>query len=212
MGVESQARAMSEENRSYSIMTPGIQQLQQADFGPDQIRALGEFVQGLIDRTVQPIVERLDQRHEQVERRLAQADQRLEQGRQRLEQIDQKLEQDRKRFDRIDQKLEQDRKRFDRIDQKLEQGRKRFDRIDQRLEKVDQRLEQANERFEHVDRQFVHVDRQFAMISSQLENLQESVRGLLRWSWMPYLVMGLAFAGLYFALFGIWLAMVRNAA
>lgn len=198
MGVQSQARAKSEENRSYSIMTPGIQQLQQADFGPDQIRALGEFVQGLIDRTVQPIVERLDQRHEQVERRLAQADQRLEQGRQRLEQID--------------QKLEQDRKRFDRIDQKLEQGRKRFDRIDQRLEKVDQRLEQANERFEHVDRQFVHVDRQFAMISSQLENLQESVRGLLRWSWMPYLVMGLAFAGLYFALFGIWLAMVRNAA
>ena len=50
------------------------------------------------------------------------------------------------------------------------------------------------------------------MTAYQLENLQESVRGLQRWAWMPYLVMGLAFAGLYFALFGIWLAIVRNAA
>ena len=170
MGVQSQARAKSVENRSHSIMAPGIQQLQQEGFGPGQIRALTEFVQSLIDRTVQPIVERFDQRFEQVERRL------------------------------------------ERVDQRLEQGDRRFDRIDRHLERIDQHLERIDERFEHVDRQFVHIDRQFTMISSQLENLQESVRGLQRWSWMPYLVMGLAFAGLYFALFAIWLGMVRNAA
>ena len=163
MGVQSQARAKPAENQPHSIMTPGIQQLQQEGFGPGQIRALTEFAQGLIDRTVQPIVERFDQRFEQVERRLEQGDQRL-------------------------------------------------DRIDQHLERVDQHLERIDERLEHVDRQFVHIDRRFTMLSSQLENLQESVRGLQRWSWMPYLVMGLAFAGLYFALFAIWLGMVRNAA
>lgn len=170
MAAQSQARAKPVENQSHSIMTPGIQQLQQEGFGPAQIRALSEFAQGLIDRTVQPIVERFDQRFEQVERRL------------------------------------------ERVDQRLEQGDQRFDRIDRHLERIDQHLERIDERFEHVDRQFVHIDRQFTMISSQLENLQESVRGLQRWSWMPYLVMGLAFAGLYFALFAIWLGMVRNAA
>ena len=159
MGVQSQARARSAENQSRSTMTPGIQQLQQEGFGPGQVRALGEFMQGLIDRTVQPIMERLD---------------------------------------RIDQRL-------DRIDQRL-------DRVDQRLDRVDQRFEQANERFEHIDRQFAHVERRFAMTASQLENMQEDIRRLQRWTWMPYLVMGLAFAGLYFALFGIWLAIVRIAA
>ena len=170
MGVQSQARAKSVENRSHSIMAPGIQQLQQEGFGPGQIRALTEFVQSLIDRTVQPIVERFDQRFEQVERRL----------------------------DRVDQHLE-------RVDQHLEQ-------VDQHLERIDQHLERTDERFEHVDRHFEHIERRFTMLSSQLENLQESIRGLQRWSWMPYLVMGLAFAGLYFALFAIWLGMVRNAA
>lgn len=135
MAAQSQARAKSAENQPHSIVTPSIQQLQQEGFGPGQIRALGEFMQELIDRTVQPIVERFDRRFEQID-----------------------------------------------------------------------------QRFEHIDRQFVHIDRQFAMISSQLENLQESVRGLQRWSWMPYLVMGLAFAGLYIALFGIWLAIVSKAA
>ena len=163
MGVQPQARVKPVENQSHSIMTPGIQQLQQEGFGPGQVRALTEFAQGLIDRTVQPIVERFDQRFEQVERRLEQVDQHLEQ-------------------------------------------------VDRHLERVDQHLERIDERLEHVDRQFVHIDRQFTMLSSQLENLQESVRGLQRWSWMPYLVMGLAFAGLYFALFAIWLGMVRNAA
>ena len=177
MGVQPQARAKPVENQSHSIMTPGIQQLQQEGFGPGQVRALAEFAQGLIDRTVQPIVERFDQRFEQVERRLERVDQRLEQGDQRLDQIDQRL-----------------------------------DRIDRHLERVDLHLERIDGRFEQVDRQFVHIDRQFTMISGQLENLQESVRGLQRWFWMPYLVMGLAFAGLYFALFAIWLGMVRNAA
>ena len=177
MGVQSQARAKSVENRSHSIMAPGIQQLQQEGFGPGQIRALTEFVQSLIDRTVQPIVERFDQRFEQVERRL----------------------------DRVDQHLEQVDQHLERVDQHLEQ-------VDQHLERIDQHLERTDERFEHVDRHFEHIERRFTMLSSQLENLQESIRGLQRWSWMPYLVMGLAFAGLYFALFAIWLGMVRNAA
>ena len=163
MGVQPQARAKPVEDQSHSIMTPGIQQLQQEGFGPGQVRALTEFAQGLIDRTVQPIVERFDQRFEQVERRLEQVDQHLEQ-------------------------------------------------VDRHLERVDQHLERIDERFEHVGRHFMHIDRRFTMLSSQIENLQESVRGLQRWSWMPYLVMGLAFAGLYFALFAIWLGMVRNAA
>ena len=184
MGVQSQARAKSVENRSHSIMAPGIQQLQQEGFGPGQIRALTEFVQSLIDRTVQPIVERFDQRFAQVERRLDRVDQHLEQVDQHLERVDQHLE-------RVDQHLEQ---------------------VDQHLERIDQHLERTDERFEHVDRHFEHIERRFTMLSSQLENLQESIRGLQRWSWMPYLVMGLAFAGLYFALFAIWLGMVRNAA
>ena len=184
MAAQSQARAKPVENQSHSIVTPGIQQLQQEGFGPGQVRALAEFAQGLIDRTVQPIVERFDQRFEQVERRLERVDQRLEQGDQRLEQID----------------------------QRLDQSDQRLDRIDRHLERIDLHLERIDGRFEQVDRQFVHIDRQFTMISGQLENLQESVRGLQRWSWMPYLVMGLAFTGLYFALFAIWLGMVRNAA
>ena len=167
MTAQPQARAKSAENQPHSIMTPGIQQLQQEGFGPGQIRALGEFMQGLIDRTVQPIVERLDRR---------------------LDQVDQRLE-------RVDQRLE-------RVDQRLDQ-------VDQHLEQVDRQIEHANQR---VDREFAQIDRRFTMISNQLENLQESVRGLQRWSWMPYLVMGLAFAGLYIALFGIWLAIVSKAA
>ena len=51
MGVQPQARAKPVENQSHSIMTPGIQQLQQEGFGPSQIRASGEFIPGLIDRT-----------------------------------------------------------------------------------------------------------------------------------------------------------------
>ena len=160
MTAQPQARAKSAENQPHSIMTPGIQQLQQEGFGPGQIRALGEFMQGLIDRTVQPIVERLDRRLDQVDQRLDQVDQRLE-------------------------------------------------RVDQHLEQVDRQAEHADQR---ADREFAQIDRRFTMISNQLENLQESVRGLQRWSWMPYLVMGLAFAGLYIALVGIWLAIVSKAA
>lgn len=160
MTAQPQARAKSAENQPHSIMTPGIQQLQQEGFGPGQIRALGEFMQGLIDRTVQPIVERLDRRLDQVDQRLDQVDQRLE-------------------------------------------------RVDQHLEQVDRQIEHANQR---ADREFAQIDRRFTMISNQLESLQESVRGLQRWSWMPYLVMGLAFAGLYIALVGIWLAIVSKAA
>ena len=160
MTAQPQARAKSAENQPHSIMTPGIQQLQQEGFGPGQIRALGEFMQGLIDRTVQPIVERLDRRLNQVDQRLDQVDQRLE-------------------------------------------------RVDQHLEQVDRQIEHANQR---ADREFAQIDRRFTMISNQLESLQESVRGLQRWSWMPYLVMGLAFAGLYIALVGIWLAIVSKAA
>lgn len=50
------------------------------------------------------------------------------------------------------------------------------------------------------------------MISSQLENLREGARSGQQWSRMLYLAMGLAYAGLHFALSGIWRAMVPNAA
>lgn len=84
--------------------------------------------------------------------------------------------------------------------------------IDRTAEHSDQRLVQGDQWLERAKQRQEQTDRKFAMIMSQIENLLESVRGLQRWSWMPYLVMGLAFAGLYFALFAIWLGMVRNAA
>ena len=210
MDAQSQARAKPEEKHGRGSMKSimrSIGKLKQAGFEEGQTRAMAEFVEELVGGTVQPIVLGMNQRSGEVDLRLNQIDQRFEQVDQRFDRIDQRFEQVDLRFSQIDQRFEQVDQRFDRIDQ-------RFEQVDQRFGEVDQRLEQINSRIGQVEywmkQGFEALVGQIEMLNGQIRVLAGDVRRLQSRPWLPYLIIGLAFSGLYIAMLGILLAALER--
>ena len=149
-----------------------IGKLKHAGFAEGQMRAMAEFVEELVDGTVRPIVQRMDQGFEQVDLRFNQVDQRLEQGDQRLEQVDQRFEQVNWRLDRLEDWMK-------RIETQMGQG-------------------------------FAMMTSQFQLVTGQIRDLTDSVRQIQSRPWLPYLIIGLAFSGLYIAVIGVLLALLSK--
>ena len=189
MEVQSQARAKPAGNRhpqpSGTAMR-SIGKLKHAGFEEGQTRAMAEFVEELVDGTVRPIVQRMDQQFGKVDLRFNQVDQRFEQ-------VDQ-------RFDRVDQ-------RFEQVDQRLEQ-------IDRRFEQADQRMNRVESWMQHIESEmrqgFAIITGQLQLTTGQIRDLAGTVRGMQSRPWLPYLVIGLAFSGLYIAVIGVLLALLSK--
>ena len=189
MDAQSQARAKPAGDHvrgpMKSIMR-SIGKLKQAGFEEGQTRAMAEFVEELVDGTVRPIVLGMDQRFGEVDLRFNQID---------------------LRFAQIDHRFEQVDSRFEQIDHRFEQVDSRFEQIDHRFEQVDQQLAQANKRLDQIEH---WVKQGFEMLTRQFEALAGDVRRLQSRPWLPYLIIGLAFSGLYIAMLGILLAAVER--
>ena len=171
MEVQSQARAEPAGNRDQRSRTEAMRsvgKLKHAGFAESQTRAMAEFVEELVDGTVRPIVQRMDQRFEKVDLRFNQVDQRLDQVDQRLEQVDQQ-----------------------------------FERVNWRLDRMEGWMKQIQDQF-----QMVHD--QFQMATDQIRDLADSVRRLQSRPWLPYLIIGLAFSGLYIAAIGVLLVLLSK--
>lgn len=171
MEVQSQARAEPAGNRNQGPRIEAMRsigKLKHAGFAEGQMRAMAEFVEELVDGTVRPIVQRMDQRFGQVDLRFNQVDQRL---------------------DQVDQRLDQ---------------------MDQRLVQVDQQFEQVNWRLDRMEGWMKQIESQFQLITGQIRDLADSVRQLQSRPWLPYLIIGLAFSGLYIAVIGVLLALLSK--
>ena len=104
------------------------------------------------------------------------------------------------RFNQIDLRFAQIDHRFDRIDHW-------FDRIDHRFDQIDRQFEQVNERLDRIE---YRMKQGFEMLTGQIQALAGDVRRLQRRPWLPYLIIGLAFSGLYIAMLGILLAALEQ--
>ena len=111
------------------------------------------------------------------------------------------------RFGEVDLRFNQIDLRFAQIDHRFEQVDSRFEQIDHRFEQVDQQLAQANKRLDQIEH---WVKQGFEMLTRQFEALAGDVRRLQSRPWLPYLIIGLAFSGLYIAMLGILLAAVER--
>ena len=189
MDAQSQARAKPAEDQGRGPMKSTMRRigkLKQAGFEEGQTRAMAEFVEELVDGTVRPIVLSMDQRFGEVDLRLNQIDLRFEQVDSRFEQVD-------SRFEQVDS---------------------RFEQVDSRFEQVDQQLTQANKRLDQIEywmkQGFEMLTGQIGMLTGQIQSLAGDVRRLQSRPWLPYLIIGLAFSGLYIAMLGILLAAVER--
>ena len=111
------------------------------------------------------------------------------------------------RFGEVDLRLNQ-------IDLRFEQVDSRFEQVDSRFEQVDQQLTQANKRLDQIEywmkQGFEMLTGQIGMLTGQIQSLAGDVRRLQSRPWLPYLIIGLAFSGLYIAMLGILLAAVER--
>lgn len=111
------------------------------------------------------------------------------------------------RFGEVDLRLNQ-------IDLRFEQVDHRFEQVDSRFEQVDQQLTQANKRLDQIEhwmkQGFEMLTGQIGMLMGQIQSLAGDVRRLQSRPWLPYLIIGLAFSGLYIAMLGILLAAVAR--
>ena len=182
MEVQSQARAEPAGNRNQGPRVEAMRsigKLKHAGFAEGQMRAMAEFVEELVDGTVRPIVQRMDQRFEQVDLRFNQSDLRFNQVDQRLEQIDQ---------------------RFEQVDQRFEQADWRLDRLEDWMKRIETQMGQG----------FAVMTSQFQLVTGQIRDLADGVRRLQSRPWLPYLIIGLAFSGLYIAVIGVLLALLSK--
>ena len=196
MEVQSQARAKPAGNRhpqSSGTAMRSIGKLKHAGFEEGQTRAMAEFVEELVDGTVRPIVQRMDQQFGKVDLRFNQVDQRFEQVDQRFEQVDQ-------RFEQVDQRFEQVDQRFEQIDRRFEQADQRMGRMESWMQQIESRMGQG----------FAMITGQLQLVPGQIRDLAGTVRGIQSRPWLPYLVIGLAFSGLYIAVIGVLLALLSK--
>ena len=104
--------------------------------------------------------------------------------------------------------------RFGEVDLRLNQIDLRFEQVDSRFEQVDQQFEQANKRLDQIEhwmkQGFEMLTGQIGMLTGQIQSLAGDVRRLQSRPWLPYLIIGLAFSGLYIAMLGILLAAVER--
>lgn len=157
METQSQARAEPAGNRNQGPRIEAMRsvgKLKHAGFTEGQTRAMAEFVEELVDGTVRPIVQRMDQRFEKVDLR--------------------------------------------------------FNQVDQRLDQFDQQFKQVNWRLDRVEGWMEQIQSQFQLATDQIRDLADSVRRLQSRPWLPYLIIGLAFAGLYIAVIGVLLALLSK--
>ena len=186
MDAQSQARAKPEEKHGRGPMKSimrSIGKLKQAGFEEGQTRAMAEFVEELVNGTVQPIVLGMNQRFGEVDLRFNQIDQR---------------------FGEVDLRFNQIDLRFEQLDLHINQ---RFEQVEQRFGEVDQRFEQINSRLGQVE---YWMKQGFEMMTGQIRALASDVRRLQSRPWLPYLIIGLAFSGLYIAMLGILLAALER--
>ena len=97
--------------------------------------------------------------------------------------------------------------RFAQIDHRFDQIDHRFDRIDHWFDQIDRQLEQVNERLDRIE---YRMKQGFERLAGQIQSLAGDVRRLQSRPWLPYLIIGLAFSGLYIAMLGILLAAVER--
>ena len=118
------------------------------------------------------------------------------------------------RFGEVDLRLNQIDLRFEQVDSRFEQVDSRFEQVDSRFEQVDQQLTQANKRLDQIEywmkQGFEMLTGQIGMLTGQIQSLAGDVRRLQSRPWLPYLIIGLAFSGLYIAMLGILLAAVER--
>ena len=118
------------------------------------------------------------------------------------------------RFGAADLWLNQIDFRFAQIDHRFDQIDHRFDRIEHWFDQIDWQLEQVNERLDRIEYRmkqgFEMLTGQIGMLTGQIQSLAGDVRRLQSRPWLPYLIIGLAFSGLYIAMLGILLAAVER--
>ena len=168
MEVQSQARAKPAGNRhpqSSGTAMRSIGKLKHAGFEEGQTRAMAEFVEELVDGTVRPIVQRMDQQ-----------------------------------FGKVDQRFEQVDQRFEQIDRRFEQADQRMGRMESWMQQIESRMGQG----------FAMITGQLQLVPGQIRDLAGTVRGIQSRPWLPYLVIGLAFSGLYIAVIGVLLALLSK--
>ena len=93
------------------------------------------------------------------------------------------------------------------IDLRFTQIDHRFEQIDHWFDRIDRQFEQVNERLDRIE---CRVKQGFEMLTGQIQALAGDVRRLQSRPWRPYLIIGLAFSGLYIAMLGILLAAVER--
>ena len=100
------------------------------------------------------------------------------------------------------------------MDQRFGEVDLRLNQIDLRFEQVDQQFAQANKRLDQIEhwmkQGFEMLTGQIGMLTGQIQSLAGDVRRLQSRPWLPYLIIGLAFSGLYIAMLGILLAAVER--
>ena len=189
MEVQSQARAKpagNQDQRTFSAAMHSVGKLKHAGFGEGQTSALAEFVDEVIDGTVRPIVQRMDQRIEQTDQWIKQTDQRIKQTDQLIKQTDQRIKQ---------------------TDRRIEQTERQIDRADRRINRAERWMQQLESR---MGQGFDMITGQIQTVTGQIRDLADSVRRLQSRPWMPYLIIGLAFSGLYIAVVGILLVLLSQ--
>ena len=104
--------------------------------------------------------------------------------------------------------------RFNQIDLWFAQIDHRFDRINHRFDRIDWQFEQVNKRLDRIEYRmkqgFETLTGQIGMLMGQIQSLAGDVRRLQSRPWLPYLIIGLAFSGLYIAMLGILLAALEQ--
>ena len=93
------------------------------------------------------------------------------------------------------------------IDLRFTQIDHRFEQIDHWFDRIDRQFEQVNERLDRIE---CRVKQGFEMLTGQIQALAGDVRRLQSRPCLPYLIIGLAFSGLYIAMLGILLAAVER--
>ena len=158
-----------------------IGKLKHAGFAESQMRAMAEFVEELVDGTVRPIAQRMDQRFEKVDLNFDQVGHRLDHADQRFEQIDQ----------RLDQVVGQ-------VDQRFEQVHWRLDLLEGWVKQVENQTGQG----------FAMMTGQLQLIADQLRNLSDSGRQLQSRPWLSCLLIGLAISVLHLPVIGVLLVLL----
>ena len=114
-------------------MAHNVQQLQQAGFDDGQVRALASFVGDMVRDTMRPFIERVDQRFDDMQKRV---DQRFDAADQRLDDMQKRVDQ---RFDAADQRVNRVETRLDNLEQRAGGLGESLARLDAKVEDVRRR-------------------------------------------------------------------------